>query len=143
MIALPIGYSLSDRECDMQVDMIHAYLTNSYWAQGIPMDIVAQSIANSVCVGIFHDGDQVAFARLITDCATFAYLADVFVMEEHRGKGLSKALLNHLHSIPQLSKIRRWALFTKDAQGLYTQFDWQEYPHPERFMVRDFPEVYQ
>ena len=142
MTALPTGYNLSDRNCDMQVDVIHAYLTNSYWAAGIPIDIVAQSISHSLCVGIFHQRDQVAFARLITDQATFAYLADVFVLEGHCGKGLSKVLLAHLHGLPQLQNIRRWTLFTQDAQGLYTQFGWQEYPHPERCMVRDFPEVY-
>lgn len=143
MTDLPPGYSLSDSNSDMQKDVIHGYLTKSYWAAGIPMDIVTRSIANSICVGIFHGSDQVAFARLITDQATFAYLADVFVLDEHRGKGLSKALLVHLHGLRQLQDLRRWALFTQDAQGLYAQFDWQEYPHPERFMVREFPEVYQ
>mgnify|MGYP000191598198 FL=1 len=142
MSALPSGYHLSNSNADMQADVIHAYLTTSYWASGISLDIVRKSILGSICVGIFHDDNQVAFARLITDQATFAYLADVFVLENHRGQGLSKVLLTHLHSLPELQDIRRWALFTQDAQSLYAQFDWQEYQYPERFMVRDFPGVY-
>lgn len=121
----------------------HAYLSRSYWAAGIPIETVRRSISNSTCVSIWHGETQVAFARVITDNATFAYLADVYVLENHRGKGLSKVLLRHLHAHPNLQGLRRWALFTQDAQGLYEQFGWSQYAHPERMMTRDNPDIYQ
>lgn len=139
MIALPEGYELREGG---DAAAAHAYLTRSYWAKGIPIETVTRSIDNSLCVSIKCEGAQIAFARVVSDFATMAYLADVYVLEEHRGKSLSKAMLEYLHSHPRLQGLRRWALFTQDAQGLYEQFGWQQYPHPERMMVRDNPEIY-
>ena len=120
----------------------HAYLTRSYWAKGIAPAVVAKSIDNSICVAIACEGAQVAFARVISDRATFAYLADVYVLEEHRGRGLSHVLLEALHGHPDLQGLRRWALFTQDAQDLYRQHGWSQYLHPERMMTKDDAEVY-
>jgi GNAT superfamily N-acetyltransferase len=139
MTALPSGYALREMG---DAKAAHAYLTRSYWAAGISFQTVERSLANSFCVSIWHGNQQVAFARIVTDYATMAYLADVYVLEEHRGRGLSKAMLAHLHAHPRLQGLRRWSLFTQDAQGLYEQFGWEQYPHPERMMVRDDPDIY-
>ena len=135
---LPAGYELVSDQARIDSIAAHAYLTRSYWAAGISAETVAKSLANSLCVAIRHEGQQVAMARLVTDHATFAYLSDVYVLEEHRGKGLSKIMLAHLQNLPELSGLRFWALLTRDAQTLYEQFGWKEYPHPNRFMAIDF-----
>lgn len=142
MSALPAGYTLVDRAAEIDAVAAHAYLTRSYWAEGIPLETVRRSIAGSVCVAVRHDGEQVAFARAISDGATYAYLADVYVLEGHRGQGLSHAMLEHLLNHPRLQGLRRWALVTQDAQGLYRQHGFSQYPHPERMMTRDDPDVY-
>ncbi len=139
MTALPQGYTWVDIPDPVAT---HGYLTRSYWANGIPLETVAKSIANSICAAIACEGAQVAFARVISDRATFAYLADVYVLEEHRGRGLSHVLLEALHGHPDLQGLRRWALFTQDAQDLYRQHGWSQYPHPERMMTLDDAEVY-
>ena len=143
MSGLPEGYELVAEQARIDPAAAHAYLTRSYWAQGIPYATVAKSIANSLCMAVFHRGEQVAFARVISDRATFAYLADVYVLEAHRGQGLSHALLAALDAHPGLQGLRRWALFTQDAQALYRAHGWEQYPHPERMMVRDDPAVYE
>ncbi|MEJ5978505.1 GNAT family N-acetyltransferase [Novosphingobium sp. PS1R-30] len=142
MRALPAGYVLVDDRDRIDAVAAHAYLTRSYWAEGIPLETVARSIAGSLCVAIQSDGRQVAFARIISDYATFAYLADVHVIEEHRGQGLSHVMVEHFLAHPRLQGLRRWALFTLDAHGLYEQYDFSRYPHPERVMTRDDPDVY-
>jgi GNAT superfamily N-acetyltransferase len=142
MSALPQGYELSDDPARIDAAAAHAYLTRSYWSPGIPLDTVEQAMANSLCVAVFHEGEQVAMARVVTDHATMAYLADVYVLEEHRGKGLSKAMLAHLHARPDLQGLRRWLLFTRDAHDLYGQFGWEGAKHPERLMLREYPDVY-
>jgi GNAT superfamily N-acetyltransferase len=139
LTVLPPGYTFGDRPDPVAT---HAYLTRSYWAQGIPLETVTKSIAHSICAAIFKDRSQVAFARVISDQATFAYLADVYVLEDHRGQGLSHAMLDALHSHPDLQGLRRWALFTQDAQRLYASHGWSQYPHPERMMTKDDPGVY-
>jgi GNAT superfamily N-acetyltransferase len=143
MSALAPGYELTDDPARIDAAAAHAYLTRSYWSPGIPLETVAHAIAHSLTVAVFHAGEQVAMARLVTDYATMAYLADVYVLEEHRGQGLSKAMLAHLHARPDLQGLRRWILFTQDAQGLYAQHEWKQYPYPERLMVRDRPDIYQ
>ena len=142
MTSLPDGYALTDDQQRIDAVAAHAYLTRSYWAEGIPLETVERSIAHSFCVAVLHDGSQVAFARIVSDHATFAYLADVYVLEEHRGRGLSHAMLDHLQSHPRLQGLRRWALFTQDAQGLYRQHGWSQYPYPERMMTRDKLDIY-
>jgi GNAT superfamily N-acetyltransferase len=131
------GYRLVDAPTLIDPVAAHAFLTESYWAKGIPLETVRRSIEGSLCVAIFHDAEQVAMARVISDNATFAYLTDVYVLEAHRGKGLSKAMLAHFLDHPRLSGVLRWALFTKDAQSLYSQFGFFQYPMPERMMVID------
>jgi GNAT superfamily N-acetyltransferase len=142
MSALSPGYELADDRARIDAVAAHAYLTRSYWSTGIPLETVQRAIANSLCVATLHQGEQVAMARLVTDYATFAYLADVYVLEEHRGRGLSHAMLDWFDKHPDLQGLRRWALFTKDAQGLYEAHGWSVYPYPERMMTRDNPTVY-
>jgi GNAT superfamily N-acetyltransferase len=126
----------------LDLDFIHGYLVRSYWAEGIPRDIVERSIANSLCFGVYAGDMQVGFARVITDYATFAYLADVFIIESHRGRELSKFLMECIIKHPQLQGLRRWTLATRDAQGLYEQFGFKPLSKPDRFMEIHNPEVY-
>jgi GNAT superfamily N-acetyltransferase len=142
MTALPEGYTLVAAPDEIDASAAHAYLTRSYWAEGIPLETVRRAIAHSLCIAVFHEGAQVAFARLVTDRATFGYLADVYVLEEHRGKALSHAMLEWLLAHQELQGLRCWALVTRDAQGLYRQHGFSQYPNPERMMTRDDPEVY-
>jgi GNAT superfamily N-acetyltransferase len=116
------------------VDVIHGFLTNSYWARGIPRDVVARAIDHSLCFAAFDRETQVGFARVITDRATFAYVSDVFVLESHRGRGVGKALMAAIVSHPELQGLRRWTLFTRDAHDLYRQYGFREPRHPERLM---------
>ena len=138
-------YRISTDPGELDVSMIHQYLSvESYWAQEIPVDIVEKAIANSLCFGLYKNGIQIGFARLVTDKATFAYLADVFVLEEYRGNGLSKWLMEVIQSYPELQGLRRWMLMTRDAQGLYEQFGWTVLDEDARLrsMQRHFKEVY-
>lgn len=120
----------------------HAYLTTSYWSPGIPIATVQRAIAGSLCVAVRHKGQQVAMARAITDRATFAYLADVYVLDAHRGKGLSKAMVAWFHAHPELQGLRRWMLMTRDAHGLYAQFGWTPLADPALAMERHNPAAY-
>jgi GNAT superfamily N-acetyltransferase len=142
MNALPPGYELTSDPARIDAAAAQAYLTRSYWSPGIPLETVARAIANSLCVAVHHRGEQVAMARVVTDFATMAYLADVYVLEEHRGRGLSKAMLAHLHARPDLQGLRRWLLFTRDAHSLYERFGWTSLAHPERAMLQDHPDIY-
>ncbi len=126
----------------LDVPLIHGFLTNSYWAKGIPIDVVRRSIEGSLCFGIYEEGRQVGFARVVSDRATFAYLADVFVLESHRGQGLSKKLMAAIVAHPPLQHLRRWLLATQDAHGLYEQFGFRPLAIPERFMELHDPDVY-
>jgi GNAT superfamily N-acetyltransferase len=137
------GYLISDDPARIDVDAVHAFLSRSYWAQDIPRDVVARSIANSLCLGIYApDGAQVGLIRVISDYTTFAYLCDVYVLEAHRGRGLSKAGLRAYDSHPRLQDLRRHQLVTQDAQGLYQQFGFVVVPQPERHMEKRNPDVY-
>src|SRR5438046_376999 len=120
------NYLISTDSSKLNIDIIHHYLSEeSYWAKGVPKTVVEKSIANSVCFGLYYNNEQnmmqVGFARLISDKATFAWLADVFILPEHRGKGLSKWLIETIHAHPEMQGLRRWLLGTKDAHGLYKQ----------------------
>jgi GNAT superfamily N-acetyltransferase len=137
------GYLISDDPARLDVDAAHAYLTKSYWARGIPREVVARSLANSLCLGIYAPtGEHVGLVRVISDYATFAYLCDVYVLEPHRGRGLSKAALRLLMTHPRLQGLRRFQLITDDAHGLYTQFGFRVVEHPERHMEKREPDVY-
>lgn len=129
------GFTISTDKTKLDVVAIHNYLsTESYWAENIPIAILQKSIDGSVCFGIYQQNKQVAFARVITDGATFGYLADVFVLQEFRGLGLSKWLMNFILHHPNLQNFRRWMLATKDAHGLYSQFGFAALEKPERIM---------
>ncbi|WP_442871886.1 GNAT family N-acetyltransferase [Colwellia sp. 75C3] len=127
----------------MDLSTIHGYLSQSYWAKNIPLKTMEIAINHSLCFGVFtNSGNQIAFARMITDSATFAYLSDVFVLEEHRGKGISKWLMQEILAHPQLQGIRRMALATSDAHGLYQQFGFKVLGSPASFMELHQPDVY-
>ncbi|MDO6718955.1 GNAT family N-acetyltransferase [Psychrosphaera sp. 1_MG-2023] len=137
------GYWVSNNLKDMDLNAIHGYISQSYWAKDIPIETMEKAINNSVCFGIFTDsGEQIAFARMITDRATFAYLADVFVLEHHRGIGLSKWLMEEVVKHPELQGLRRMALATRDAHELYKQFGFTELHSPHSFMELHQPDVY-
>jgi GNAT superfamily N-acetyltransferase len=121
---------------------IHAYLTRSYWAQGIPLETVERSIAGAICFGMYDNEAQVGFARVITDRATFAYLADVYILESHRGRGLAKWLMRVILAHPDLQGLRRFALATRDAHGLYAQFGFTPLVAPDRHMEIARPNIY-
>jgi GNAT superfamily N-acetyltransferase len=128
---------------EMDVDAIHAYLSaESYWAAGIPREVVARAVQHSLCVGVFDGAAQVAFARAVTDRATYAYLADVYVLEAYRGRGLSRWMMETFAAHPELRGLRRWMLMTKDAHGLYTKFGFTPLARPDRAMERTHPGIY-
>jgi N-acetylglutamate synthase-like GNAT family acetyltransferase len=123
----------TDKE-KLDPSVIHTFLTNSYWATGISLERVKKRIENAVCFGVYVEGKQIGFARVITDFDSFAYLADVFILEEFRGLGLSKSLMKTILNHPDLQGLRRWILATKDAHGLYAQFGFKPLEIPERWM---------
>jgi GNAT superfamily N-acetyltransferase len=137
-------YEISTDPARLDVALIHRWLSEqSYWAAGVPREVVARAIANSLNFGLYHaTAGQVGFARVITDRATFAYLADVFVLDAHRGKGLSKRMMNEIMSHPELQDLRRWLLATRDAHGLYERFGFTPPKVPGRLMERLDPDVY-
>lgn len=135
-MTLPAGYELTTDQAKIDAAAAHAFLTRSYWSPGISLELVRRAIAGSFCVAVRKGGGQVAFARVITDHATFAWLADVHVLEGHRGQGLSKAMLAALQDHPRLQGLRRWGLHTLDAQELYLSLGWTLQAHPERMMER-------
>jgi GNAT superfamily N-acetyltransferase len=137
-------FLISTDRSRLDLDLIHGFLTNCYWAKAIPRDLVARSIEFSLCFGIYDgSGAQVGFARVISDFATFAYLGDVFVLESHRGRGLSKWLMQCVMQHPGLQGLRRWILLTRDAHGLYSQFGFTPLSAPERYMELHQPNVYE
>ena len=127
-------YSITTDPQKLDVDAIHAYLSRSFWAEGIPKDIVARSLANSLCFGLFDDAAQVGLARVVTDRATYAYLCDVYVLESHRTRGLGKWLIETVMAHPDLQGLRRFQLVTRDAHGLYSRHGFAPPAHPERNM---------
>jgi GNAT superfamily N-acetyltransferase len=135
------GFTISTDKARLDVPAIHDFLAHSsYWARNVPLSTVQKSIENSLCFGIYDDGDrQVGFARVITDYAVFAYLADVFILEAYRGRGLAKWLIACIVSTPELQNLRRWMLATKDAHGLYAQYGFNPLSKPERFMEASQP----
>ena len=127
----------------LSLDVVHNFLTSCYWAKGISREVVARSIKHSLCFGIYDgSGAQVGFARVVSDFATVAYLGDVFVLESHRGRGLSKWLMECIVQHPALQNLRRWILLTRDAHGLYSQFGFSPVKAPERYMELHQPNVY-
>ena len=143
------GYLITTDPARLDVDAIHAYLTRSYWATDIPRAIVASSLAGSLCFGLYTTAPsappdaQVGFARVISDRATFAYLCDVYVLEEHRGQGLGKWLMQTVLDHPELAGLRRFLLATRDAHGLYAPYGFTPLARPHTFMEIARPGLYQ
>jgi GNAT superfamily N-acetyltransferase len=133
---------LSTDPADMDAPAIHAVLTQMYWARDIPLEIVQRAIAGSIPVGVFDGDAQVAFARVVTDRATFAYLADVYVLDAYRGRGIARRMMDVIMSHPDLQGLRRWILGTRDAHGLYAKFGFAPLAAPDRFMERADPDIY-
>ena len=127
-------FMVSDRKESMDIPMVHGFLTTSYWAKGIDKATVEKAIANSLCLGVFHNGKQIGFGRAVTDRSTFAYLADVFILEEYRGRGLGKWLVDCFLEHEELQGLRRWLLATLDAHGFYRQKGFVPLQEPQRFM---------
>jgi GNAT superfamily N-acetyltransferase len=138
------GFVISTDPARLDLEVIHGFLTNSYWAKGIPREVVARSIEHSLCFGVYDgSGAQVGFARVISDFATIAYIGDVFVLELNRGRGLSKWMMECIVQHPALQGLRRWILTTRDAHGLYAQFGFAPVKKPERYMERHDPDLYE
>lgn len=135
-------YRISTDRQRLDVELIHEFLSRSYWSPGVPRATVERGIENSLCFGVYHGAQQIGFARVITDHATFAYLADVFVVEIHRGKGLAKWLLETIMRYPDLQGLRRFLLATRDAHCLYHQFGFTAIAEPSRLMEIHRPDVY-
>ena len=128
------NYDISTDKTRLDRKLIHEWLASSYWAEGVPQDVVDRSIENSLSFGVYEGQAQVGFARVITDQATFAYLSDVFILKSHRARGLGKWLMEVILGHPDLQKLRRWSLATQDAHGLYRQFGFKPVANPERMM---------
>ena len=133
---------ITDDRSLLDLDVIHGFLKGSYWSEDIPRDLLERAINNSIAVGLYRAGKQVGFARVVTDRATFAYLADVFILESHRGRGLSKQLMRVVMSHPELRSVRRWQLVTRDAHGLYRQFGFSELKGASRHMEIHVSDAY-
>ena len=138
------GYVITDDRSRLDRDVVHRYLSQeSYWAKGVSRDTVDRSLDNSLCLGVYApSGQQVGLSRVITDFATYAYLCDVFILTEHRGKGLGKVLIQTVVSHPRLQSIRRMSLGTLDAHGLYAPFGFKAIGQPERHMEKRYPANY-
>ena len=136
------GLTISTDRSRLDRKAILEFLRGSYWAPGIPEDVVERSIENSLCFGVYDGERQVGFARVITDYATFAYLADVFVLESDRGRGIATWLMEVIRGHPRLEGLRRWMLVTRDAHGLYRKFDFTPLARPERVMEISVPDAY-
>ena len=130
------AYLVSTDKARLDLEMIHGFLETSYWAAGIPAQAVRRSVENSLTFGLFRGDEQVGFARVVTDYATFAYLADVFVLESYRGQGLGKWMMEVVLSYPELQDLRRWMLATRDAHGLYRKYGFAEPENPPIFMEK-------
>lgn len=136
-------FVVSDERARVDVGFVHSYLRRSYWAEDVPLEIVERAVENSLCFGLYGPDGQVGFARVISDYATFAYLADVFVIEEYRGRGLSVWLMECVAAHPRLQGLRRWMLGTRDAHGLYEKTGWSRIAAGDgRWMEKADPDIY-
>jgi N-acetylglutamate synthase-like GNAT family acetyltransferase len=136
------NFSVSTDISRLDINVIHGFLTSSYWAENIPVETVRKSIEGSMCFGVYDENRQIGFARMITDKATFAYLADVFILEEYRGRGLSKWLMEIIMNSPELQGLRRIMLATRDAHGLYKKSGFTPLTQPNRWMQIHNPDIY-
>lgn len=136
-------FTVSTERSRLDVDAIHRFLVeDSYWARERTLEQTRTAIENSICFGLYHDDELIGFARVVSDKATFAYIGDVFILQDYRGRGLSKWLMEVIVGYPELQGLRRWVLATKDAHGLYSQFDFAPLRYPERWMEKTAPNAY-
>ena len=136
-------FSIDTDKTRLDVGAIQDFLVNdSYWAQNRTREQTERAIENSICFGIYHGTRQIGFARVVSDLATFAYVGDVYVIDEFRGRGLSKWLMETMVAHPQLQGLRRWVLATRDAHGLYAKYGFTELKHPDRWMELAAPNAY-
>lgn len=136
-------FTISTDKLRLDIAVIHKFLSEeSYWATERSMEQTRTAIENSICFGLYRSKDLIGFARVVSDKATFAYVGDVFVLTEYRGRGLSKWLMEVIVEHPELQGLRRWVLATRDAHGLYRQFDFDELRYPERWMEKTAPNAY-
>lgn len=144
VVTIPFGeYIITTDKEQLSAEAAHRWLsTEAYWSKNIPLEVVKNAFDNSHVIGILHKGEQVGYARLVTDYASFAWLGDVYVLEEHRGKGLSKKMMAVLMEQDWVKKLRTITLGTLDAQGLYKQFGFENHEHPERIMFILRPGIY-
>ena len=137
------GITISTKRERLDLSVIHEFLSEeSYWARERALEQTKTAIENSICFGLYHGERQIGFARVVSDKATFAYIGDVFVVSEYRGRGLSKWLMQVIVEHPELQGLRRWVLATRDAHGLYRQFDFAELRFPDRWMEKTAPNAY-
>jgi GNAT superfamily N-acetyltransferase len=136
------NFSISTDKNKLNLNYIHQFLSQSYWAECIPIEIVKRSVEGAMCFGVYDRENQIGFARVITDKATFGYLADVFIDPNYRGKGLSKWLMETIMNHPDLQGFRSWQLATRDAHGLYEKFGFKPLDNPERIMRKAVPDIY-
>jgi GNAT superfamily N-acetyltransferase len=136
-------FTISTDKSRLDIGVIHKFLSEeSYWAGNRSLEKTQIAIENSICFGLYHAGALIGFARVVSDKATFAYIGDVFVLTEYRGRGLSKWLMQVIIDHPELQGLRRWVLATKDAHGLYAQYEFAELRHPDRWMEKTAPNAY-
>jgi len=135
-------YEITTDKSRMSVKAAHAFLSQAYWSPGVPLTTVQKAFDNSLCFAVLAGSEQVGFARVVTDKATFAYLADVYVLESHRGKGLARRLVQAIQAHPELQGLRRFMLATRDAHSLYAQFGFTPLSVPVRFMELHNPDAY-
>ncbi len=137
-------YLISTDPARLDIAAIHAFLTRAYWSEGIPKEIVERAVQNSLCFGVYdiETQKQIGLARLVTDLTTYAYICDVYILEQYRGQGLSKWLMECVKSYPDLQGLRRWSLVTRDAHELYRQFGFVNLVAPERYMEITRPNIY-
>lgn len=136
------GFTVSTDPARVQLDVVHGFLTKAYWSEGIPRETVARAIAHSLPFGVYEGATQVGFARVVSDYTAIAYVGDVFVLPEWRGRGLSRFVMECMLAHPDLQGLRRWVLLTRDAHGLYEKFGFERITNPERWMHRWTPNVY-
>ena len=129
------NYTISTDKSKLDLSVIHNFLSTSYWAEDIPVEIVEKAIDNSLCFGVYNGNTQIGFARVISDYTTFGYLADVFIIEAERGKGLSKWLMECILKHKQLQALRNFCLLTRDAHSLYAQYGFENLAKPQNFMA--------
>lgn len=136
-------FTITTDQKDFDFEMLFQYLSKeSYWAEGIPMSVLKKAVSNSMSFALFFKNEQIGFARVITDYSTFGYLADVFIIHEYRGQGLSRWLMDYISAHPELQGFRRWLLATRDAHGLYAKYGFTPLSKPERMMEITRPDIY-